>query len=246
MAIQKFVVTSWTELFTWMTSYITDGGVSTSENTNYFGKIEFTSASHVAIEGYEDAEGTKPIFEFGCLSLSTHLCMKIYKNDTSYCEINGSESYSFYNMVKADIWLSDGGVYIRLIGDESRYALYFIITKTNNGKTAIIAAFSSSTSNTDTIKTALSTNVTSICRGDSTAKNKKITFNIDEQYQTKLSQFTTYPIYGELSYTPNAYYCPVSQFYDLLEGHTISYNGVMYITNGFWAIKDAPQPSFVS
>ena len=55
--------------------------------------------------------------------------------------------------------------------------------------------------------------------------------------QTLLCPFCTNANLGEPSYTPNAFWIPFGQYYSMGYG-TLAMNGVTYLTNGYWCIKD--------
>lgn len=105
-----------------------------------------------------------------------------------------------------------------------------IITKTNNNKTAIVY---------------FQGNVTQLARnnfrvvawGDTTPDTLRA-YTATEANQTQFVPFCTDAALGDVSYTPNAFYIPVGQNYNVGIGK-LTMDGVTYLTNGFWAIKDA-------
>jgi hypothetical protein len=113
-----------------------------------------------------------------------------------------------------------------------------LITKTNNG--AVAAVFNYWTSSIPRLR-SLTTGVHVCAVGDyggSAADIRTLTFSISEKNQTQLNCFTTTPVEGVISYTPKAFYMPCSQVYDMTFGKFFA-NGKWYLTNGYWAIKDA-------
>jgi hypothetical protein len=125
------------------------------------------------------------------------------------------------------------------------YLLNIIITKTNNGKTAIIAGtyyYENTTIDAGTRIIANSiaskSGVHAVAWGDETSESKTLSFYPSSQNQTQFISFTTYSQPDLTSYTPKAFYLPVCEFYTTIYGKFES-NGVVYITNGYWAIKDA-------
>lgn len=125
------------------------------------------------------------------------------------------------------------------------YLLNIIITKTNNNKTAIIAGtyyYENTTIDTGTRiianGIASKSGVHAAAWGDETSETRTISFNSSAQNQTQFVSFTTYAQPDSTSYTPNAFYMPVGEFYTTIYGKFESH-GAMYITNGYWAIKDA-------
>ena len=55
--------------------------------------------------------------------------------------------------------------------------------------------------------------------------------------QTQIVPFLSNAPYGTISYTPDAFYIPVGQYYGMGIGQ-LTLNGNIYLTNGYWAIKD--------
>lgn len=117
-----------------------------------------------------------------------------------------------------------GGILIQITS-----TIQCIITKTNNNKFAAI---------TSACNPASITTLFSVALGDASDDNKTIQFHTSPQNQTQLISFTTYAQAETVSYTPNAFYMPVGEYYNLDYGK-FEAGGSTYITNGFWAIKDA-------
>lgn len=105
-----------------------------------------------------------------------------------------------------------------------------LITKTNNGATAIV--FSAGTSGT-----VCRSGIKSVAWGDGQAENTRAFYTSTEE-QTQIVPFLTDAAFGAVSYTPNAFYIPVGQYYNAGIG-VLTISGVNYLTNGYWAIKDA-------
>lgn len=123
-----------------------------------------------------------------------------------------------------------GGILI-ISGANNTHHLNFIITKTNNDVTAVIAGGNSN------FVTALTQNIIAAAWGDAEDATKTRTFYPSAQNQTQFVSFTTYAKPDTVSYTPKAFYLPDGQYYDLEYGKIIV-NGKLYITNGYWAILD--------
>lgn len=102
-----------------------------------------------------------------------------------------------------------------------------LITKTNNGKTAL--AFSGAAS--------YIANVYCVAWGDAMPNNVR-GFTAVNANQTQLVPFCTDAALGDVSYTPNAFYMPMGQYFTAGFG-ALTIDGVAYMTNGYWAIKDA-------
>jgi hypothetical protein len=107
-----------------------------------------------------------------------------------------------------------------------------IITKTINNKTAIIVGGGSST-----LSTSCTSGIVSAAWGDATDASKTISYSVTAQNQTQFVPFTTYAVADSVSYTPNAFFLPTTQ-YNTIEYGKITDGYALYITNGFWAIKD--------
>jgi len=108
-------------------------------------------------------------------------------------------------------------------GDNMQQAL--LITKTNNGKTALIFAGENLYSTT-----------LCIAWGD-VAPDSTYSFTPLTANQTQLVPFCTDAALSTPSYTPDAFYIPVGQYYSMGIGK-LALDGTTYLTNGYWAIKD--------
>ena len=108
-----------------------------------------------------------------------------------------------------------------------------IITKNNDGKTVIIAGGGSSA-----LATSCTSGVVSAAWGDQTDATKTISYTPTSQNQTQFVPFTTYAVADSVSYTPNAFFLPTTQYASIGYGK-ISGGNNTYITNGYWALKDA-------
>lgn len=125
---------------------------------------------------------------------------------------------------------------IMVIVDNGGYRMYWLITKNQDGKTVVIA--NASSNSTTSKESLLTSNIHAVAWGDVTTAEKKITYTKSEQNQTLLVPFTTYTKPDTVSYTPNAFYMPVGEYYSVNYAKFTADNAV-YITNGYWAIKDA-------
>lgn len=104
-----------------------------------------------------------------------------------------------------------------------------LITKTNNGKTAIV--FSAGTA-----AAVYRSNIKRVAWGDA-QPDTVFAFTQITANQTQLVPFCTDAAIDVPSYTPNAYYIPVCQNPSMGNGK-LTIDGTTYLTNGYWAIKD--------
>lgn len=112
------------------------------------------------------------------------------------------------------------------------YRQFILVTKTNSNKTAVVLT---SQSNAQSSKNACETYYC-ISIGDTTPLATD-TFTSREKNQTQIVPFTTNNAANTVSYTPNAGYLSVAQYYSMGLG-TLTVNGDDYLTNGYWVIKD--------
>lgn len=154
--------------------------------------------------------------------------VKIYKSATVFdTRTADTASAGTYTIAKCN-----GGILI-IAGPQSSHSMSLILTKTNNDVTAVIVG-----SGTSNRATALTNSICAAAWGDAEDATKTRTFYPSAQNQTQFASFTTYAKPDTTSYTPNAYYMPVGEYYDWSYGKFTA-GGDTYITNGYWAIKDA-------
>ena len=123
------------------------------------------------------------------------------------------------------------GCTIKLGYNDVNFAALF--AKTNNDKVAIIFPSSPNATSPQQYTTALN----HVAFGDSATIATTTTFAPESAQQTVLTPFATNADFGDVSYTPNAYYMPMHSNY--ASGVGKFYLGMdHYITNGYWAIKD--------
>lgn len=108
-----------------------------------------------------------------------------------------------------------------------------VISKTNNNKTGFIISGALSSSVSD-----LYSNVVTGVWGDVTPLTSSYSYGsgVTNQTQTQMFPFVTHCALGEKSYFPNAFFIPVAQTRTVF-GELVA-DGVSYVTNGYWAIKD--------
>ncbi len=108
-----------------------------------------------------------------------------------------------------------------------------VISKTNNDKTGFIISGALSSSVSD-----LYNNFVTGAWGDVTPLTSSYSYGsgVTNQNQTQMVPFVTHCALGEKSYFPNAFFIPVAQTRTVF-GELVA-DGVSYVTNGYWAIKD--------
>ena len=108
-----------------------------------------------------------------------------------------------------------------------------VISKTNNNKTGFIISGALSSSASD-----LYSNVVTGVWGDviPLTSNYSYSSGVTNHTQTQMFPFVTHCALGEKSYFPNAFFIPVAQTRAVF-GELVA-DGVSYVTNGYWAIKD--------
>ena len=152
--------------------------------------------------------------------------VKIYKSATVFdTKSADTATAGTYTISKCN-----GGIMV-IAGSESSHDMSFIITKTNNDVTAVIVGSASNHVN------ALTNSICAAAWGDAEDATKTRTFYPSAENQTQFVSFTTYAKPDTISYTPNAFYMPVGEYYDWSYGKFTA-GGDTYITNGYWAIKD--------
>lgn len=134
-----------------------------------------------------------------------------------------------------DIIMCDNGI---ILGTAYNYNISrkfgILITKTNNGKIACIFSYGG-TATTDS--NYCYCQIQHVALGDSTSLATTTTFTPEAGQQTVLCTFATNVNVGSVSYTPNAFYMPMCQNYNMGLGK-FSLGFDTYISNGYWAIKD--------
>ena len=157
----------------------------------------------------------------------------IYKNESGYDD----KSLNFSSDIRATYICVKCGGGILIFPDPDSPAAHsnkggIIITKTNNGKVAVIAGGDNAS-----LAASCSNGVVSAAWGDDASATKTITYTPASQNQTQLVPFSTYAPANSVSYTTNAFFLLTTQYSSIVYGE-VENNGAKYITNGYWAIKD--------
>ena len=108
-----------------------------------------------------------------------------------------------------------------------------MITKTNNGVPAIIFSYLYNNK-----VMPYYTAIKHVAFGDSETLATETTFSPESGQQTMLVPFATNVKVGDVSYTPDAFYMPMNSAYQSGIGK-FSIGDDVFITNGYWAIKDS-------
>lgn len=180
------------------------------ETTGYFGDVMYESSTVTC----KDSDGNiLAKFENGKATA--------YINDTTSVGKQFSQVY-----VRAAYTCSNG--IIIEYGSSSYQTMYVLITKTNNDKIAFIIP--------NTLVVGGNSQVYCVAWGDENANI--FTHGTNAANQTIMMPFGTRSVLGTPSYTPYAYTITYGQYYNSGVG-SISIDGTVFLTNGYWAIKDA-------
>jgi hypothetical protein len=117
----------------------------------------------------------------------------------------------------------------------SNSTIMILVTKNNNGKTAIVTTHSIQSSGTNA-GAYMTTSVYALAEGDN-PNLVPLTFTGRVMEQTQKVQFATNAASNEISYTPDAYYLQCGNIYDI-PYNRFTDDGVTYLTNGYWAVRD--------
>lgn len=110
-----------------------------------------------------------------------------------------------------------------------------LISKTNNGKAAII--FPSTPPSTSSSPQQRTTGLNHVAFGDSETESSTTTFTPEAGRQNCLVPFATNANIGDTSYTPYAYYIAMGTNYAMGLGK-FEMGDSVYISNGYWAIRE--------
>lgn len=209
MAIVKTTVTSMTALGTWL-----------AENAPEYGTWSNPDVSTLILEAND-----KQRFIWNASLI------RLRKSTSTFEDITVSQYDSPNYSGDTIVAKCSGGLMIRR--STSNGFAHIIFTKTNNNELAIICVVKNNQSSAN-----IYSNIHSVAYGDATDATKTISFSPTSQNQTQFVPFTTYAVADATSYTPNAYYLPTTQYASIGYGK-ISDGVNNYITNGYWAIKDA-------
>lgn len=179
-------------------------------------------------------------YETGLITVKNATNNTVFKFDnTGSGYLRGFITSSVYEQVQIDNFIMnnvdaiacDNGCILEFAsGTNKKAAVLFAMS--NSGQIACIYSYGGTSS-----KAYLKSEIHHVARGDSETISTTTTFTPEAQQQTSFATFCTNADAGVASYTPKAFYMPVSQVYGNGIGKFII-GADTYITNGYWAIKD--------
>ena len=194
---------------------------------DYFASVEYTDNNNTGIT-CKDSNG------------NTIFTVAVDNGSWTYTAYADSENYvsktSSYAKPVYGYVCNNGAMIVcavNAISDATGIRGSVVISKTNNNKTGFIISGASSASTID-----LYSNFVTGAWGDVTplTSNYSYSSGVTNQTQTQMFPFVTHCALGEKSYFPNAFFIPVAQTRTVF-GELVA-DGVSYVTNGYWAIKD--------
>ncbi len=214
---QTYLNTSISELKTFLGALVPD----------YFASVEYTDNNNTGIT-CKDSDGNTV---FTVAVDNSNWTYTAYADSENYVSKTSSYAKPVYGYV-----CNNGAMIVGVnnaISDATGIRGSVVISKTNNDRTGFIIAAGSSGSTTD-----LYSNVVTGAWGDVTPLTSSYSYGsgVTNQNQTQMVPFVTHCALGEKSYFPNAFFIPVAQTRTVF-GELVA-DGVSYVTNGYWAIKD--------
>ena len=183
----------------------------------YFGSVVATSSTN--IECY-DSDGNTILI----IHPATGNAITVYASETTSISLSNSEAINKITYAAA---CSHGCLLTFASGSNGRMEV--LITKSNNNITTIV------------FRKGLDGGQLSgfycVAWGDIDPISYLSVTPITTAQQTQIVPFVSNAPYGTISYTPDAFYIPVGQYYNMGIGQ-MTLNGNIYLTNGYWAIKD--------
>ena len=214
---QTYLNTSIVELKTFLGTLVPD----------YFASVEYTDNNNTGITCKDDDSNT--IFTVAVDNGSW--TYTAYADSENYVSKTSSYAKPVYGYV-----CNNGAMIVcavNAISDATGIRGSVVISKTNNNKTGFVIAAGSSASVLD----LYSSFVTGVW-GDVIPLTSSYNYGsgVTNQTQTQMFPFVTHCALGEKSYFPNAFFIPVAQTRTVF-GELVA-DGISYVTNGYWAIKD--------
>lgn len=178
------------------------------ESTGYFGEVTYENS----VVTCKDSDGN---------------ILAKFENSkaTAYIDDTTNASKNFLTVYVRAAYTCSNGILIEY-GASGYTTMHVLITKTNNDKIAFIIP---------NILRVGECQVYCCAWGDENANI--FTHSATAANQTILRNFGTRNHVGTASYTPNAYTVVEGQYYNIGVGE-VSIDGTLYLTNGYWAIRD--------
>lgn len=181
-----------------------------------------------------DADNNVVLQINGGTGSSSSAYFRAFRASENYLEVKGNKlpRDGYIQIIGCD----NGFIIDSNITDTSGYNRHFaaLFTKTNNGKIAVIFPSALASGATAQFTTALN----HVAFGDSETIATTTTFTPESGQQAMLVPFATNADIGDVSYTPDAFYLPMNSAYGFGIGK-FSIGDDVFITNGYWAVKDS-------
>jgi len=193
------------------------------QGTGFFGSVEYDSGTNTVT--MKDSDNNV---------LATFSGNKTF---TAYVDATNNASKQFTTAANYGIhtaYKCANGILLKFSGLTSGYVSYMahiLIAKTNNNKLAFIFSNTNAVANDIAYKQFYC-----VAWGDSTDIAAQ-EMGANGNNQTLMIPFVSGAEDGETSYTTDAYYLLYAQFYAMGYGK-LNGDGAVYLTNGYWAIKD--------
>lgn len=158
--------------------------------------------------------------------------LRAYRSESSYISSSMYQNIfsSTINIIKCDNGIIIDATYYQNVSRK----FGVLISPTNNDELAIIFSYGGTTTSDSNY---LYTQIQHVALGDSTTMSTTTTFTPESGNQTVITPFITNADVGGKSYTPSAGYMSAHSNYG--SGLNKFLLGAdMYITNGYWCIKD--------
>lgn len=194
---------------------------------NYFASVEYTDNTNTGVT-CKDSDGNT-IFTVAVDNGSW--TYTAYADSQNFVSKTSSYAKPVYGYV-----CNNGAMIVcanNTISDATGIRGSVVVSKTNNNKTGFIISGALSSSASD-----LYNNFVTGVWGDVTPLTSTYSYSsgVTNHTQTQMFPFVTHCALGEKSYFPNAFFIPVAQT-RVVFGELVA-DGVSYVTNGYWAIKD--------
>lgn len=196
---------------------------------DYFASVEYTDNNNTGITCKDDDSNTI----FTVAVDNDNWTYTAYADSENYVSKTSSYAKPVYGYVCNHGAMILGAGSANTFSDATGIRNSVVISKTNNDKTGFIISGALSSSVSD-----LYNNFVTGVWGDVIPLTSSYSYSsgVTNQTQTQMVPFVTHCALGEKSYFPNAFFIPVAQTRTVF-GELVA-DGVSYVTNGYWAIKD--------